>query len=562
MYFSVEDGLAEARTVFLAGCGLPAAWAGRGDFTIAELGFGTGLNLLALWQLWRAHRPSSGARLHMVSFEGYPMAVEDAARALSRWPELAPLAGALLSRWPVRARGVQRLDWPQDGLSLTLHIDDISRALPNAEFCADAWFLDGFSPARNPDMWSEATLAAVAARTRPGGRAASFTVAGAVRRGLEAAGFRVTRAPGHGRKRERLEAVLPGTPPPAPATPQRVAILGAGLAGAALAEAFTRRGAAVTVFDPAGAPASGASGNPLGLVHPRLDAADNPQARLQLLAFLHAHALYTRFPHAALSLPLTQIAKDETEARRFARLDADPPLDAGWLTIDAERLTHRRALVVRPARLVGALLDGADLRLGAPVALDPATRCVNGEVFDHVVLASAMAAACDGLPLIARGGQVESLPNPVAPFALARSNYAVADGERLVFGANFGGLEAGLAASPQARAENLAAFARLCPELAAGLATQELSSRASVRATTPDRLPVAGALVRPGGAGVFEGVSVLAGLGSRGFTLGPLMAEAIAATAFAEPSPLGRAEAEAVSPARFILRARRRTGHS
>jgi tRNA 5-methylaminomethyl-2-thiouridine biosynthesis bifunctional protein len=111
VYFSAEDGLAESRAVFLKGCGLPERWAGRGRFTVGELGFGTGLNILALLDLWRREGPPDG-QLHVFSIEGFPITADEAAQALSRWPELGDLAGLLVGRWPGRARGMHRVALP------------------------------------------------------------------------------------------------------------------------------------------------------------------------------------------------------------------------------------------------------------------------------------------------------------------------------------------------------------------------------------------------------------------------------------------------------------------
>uniref|UniRef100_UPI0030F4CC35 tRNA (5-methylaminomethyl-2-thiouridine)(34)-methyltransferase MnmD n=1 Tax=Hyphomonas sp. TaxID=87 RepID=UPI0030F4CC35 len=208
VYFTAGDGLAESRAVFLAGCGLPDAWQGREVFTVAETGFGTGLNFLALWQMWETHRPSPTARLHFVSFEAFPLLPEDAVRALDSWPELEELAALMIARWPGPAKGVRRMVWPDAGISLTLHHGDIRETLPAARFRADAWFLDGFSPAKNEEMWGTWIYPEIAAHSAPDARLGTFTVAGAVRRGLADAGFAVSREPGHGRKRERLEATL------------------------------------------------------------------------------------------------------------------------------------------------------------------------------------------------------------------------------------------------------------------------------------------------------------------------------------------------------------------
>lgn len=208
-YFGADDGLAESRTVFLEGCGLPGRWRGRRRFTVAELGFGTGLNILALLDLWKRDGPPGG-RLHIFSVEAHLMPRSEAARALARWPELAPLAHRLLELWPEAHRGFHRIDLPEFGAILDLALMEAGEALSAWDGRADAWFLDGFAPSLNPQMWREEVLGAVAARSAPGARAGTFTVAGQVRRTLEQAGFTLRRAPGHGRKRERLEAVFPG----------------------------------------------------------------------------------------------------------------------------------------------------------------------------------------------------------------------------------------------------------------------------------------------------------------------------------------------------------------
>lgn len=194
-FFSRTDGLAEARHVFLAGNGLPDRF--RPGFAVAELGFGTGLNALALWTLW--DEAGAPGPVTMTSFELCPMAGEDMRRALARWPELGPRAEALARALP-RAGGTADLG----SLRLTLVPGDARATLPRWVGRADAWFLDGFAPARNPEMWEPPLLAAVARATRPGGSVATYSAAGAVRRGLAAAGFAVERRPGFGRKREML----------------------------------------------------------------------------------------------------------------------------------------------------------------------------------------------------------------------------------------------------------------------------------------------------------------------------------------------------------------------
>jgi tRNA U34 5-methylaminomethyl-2-thiouridine-forming methyltransferase MnmC len=198
-YFSLEDGLAETRYVFLDGNDLPARF--RPGFTIAELGVGTGLNLLAARALWR--ESGQGGTLHYVGFEAYPMRADDLRRALAVFPEVAE--GAELV---ARALAAAPATIEEDGLTVTILPGDAAETLPLWAGRADAWFLDGFAPAKNPGLWTAELLAQVARHTAPGGTAATYSAAGAVRRALAEAGFAVERRPGFGRKRHMTVARL------------------------------------------------------------------------------------------------------------------------------------------------------------------------------------------------------------------------------------------------------------------------------------------------------------------------------------------------------------------
>lgn len=198
-YFSIQDGLAETEHVFLAGNDLPGRFAP--GFRIAELGFGTGLNMLAAWRAWET--AGQEGPLRFTSFEAFPMVPADMAKALEAFPAIAPWGERFLAEWS----GTGRCDL--GSLQLEVIAGDARMSLPEWTGQADAWFLDGFSPAKNPELWEEALMAQVAAHTAPGGTAATYTAAGFVRRGLEAAGFEVTRIPGYGRKRHMTRAVLP-----------------------------------------------------------------------------------------------------------------------------------------------------------------------------------------------------------------------------------------------------------------------------------------------------------------------------------------------------------------
>lgn len=197
-YFSLHDGLAETRHVFLAGNGLADRLCD--GFRIAELGFGTGLNLLAVLIAWAG--TGRAGTLRYTSFEAYPMSTDDIARALAHFPEAEAVAAPFLAHW---ASGARRFSLP--GVEVEVIIGDARATLPAWQGCADAWFLDGFSPAKNPELWSPEIMAEVGRHTATGGTFATYTAAGHVRRSLTDAGFTVTRQAGHGRKRHMTTGV-------------------------------------------------------------------------------------------------------------------------------------------------------------------------------------------------------------------------------------------------------------------------------------------------------------------------------------------------------------------
>ena len=199
-FFSLDNGVAETEHVFLAGNDLPSRF--RAGFQIAELGFGTGLNLLVAWDCWT--RSGMLGPLHFTSFEAFPMAPKDMRQAHTSFPEFNGKRDLLGAAWG-GAGGV--FDLP--GLRLEVIAGDARTSLPAWPGQADAWFLDGFSPAKNPELWAPELMAEVAAHTAPDGTAATYTAAGHVRRGLADAGFDVTRVGGYGRKRHMTRARMP-----------------------------------------------------------------------------------------------------------------------------------------------------------------------------------------------------------------------------------------------------------------------------------------------------------------------------------------------------------------
>jgi tRNA 5-methylaminomethyl-2-thiouridine biosynthesis bifunctional protein len=595
VYFSKDGGLEESRAVFLAGCGLPDAWAGRRAFSVLELGFGTGLNALATWQAWARKRPP-GAVLHFVSIEAYLMARADAGRALAAYPELAPYAERLLRVWPARARGQQRLWF--DGFALTVLCAPADEALAGLRGEFDAIYLDGFSPARNPDLWSFALMAQIARVSAPGARLASYSVAGPVRRALTAAGFACEKRPGFAGKRERLEAryapahasrAIYTLSPYAPAAGPRVAIIGAGIAGAAAAAAFVRRGVAPVIYDAAPALGAGASGSPAALLSPRLDRDDLAPARLYRAAYLEALRVYGEIG-ALDPIGVEERPADARDGALLADLAADPPLDADLLRQEGEGLFHPRAGLVAPARALAALAHGAAFRGGAFIAelerRDGAWRLLGpdgviGEA-DIVVLCAGRGlgafAQTRWLPLEYSRGQIDWGAAPAPAHVITSGGYVAPFEGGVLCGATFDpvGADQEVAPDDASSVRNRAALAALAPASAAAFTAK--GRRAAVRVSTNDRMPVAGlapdarawawafASLRDGRAPAdmsapppaHDGLYLLGALGARGFLLAPLLGERIAAEAFGEPQALDSGALDAAHPARFLIRALKR----
>nr|WP_284047737.1 bifunctional tRNA (5-methylaminomethyl-2-thiouridine)(34)-methyltransferase MnmD/FAD-dependent 5-carboxymethylaminomethyl-2-thiouridine(34) oxidoreductase MnmC [Halomonas gemina] len=546
VYFSRHDGRAETEHVFIAANRLPerfAGWQASRPFVIGETGFGTGLNMLCAWACFDAHAPPV-ARLHLVSTEKFPLQRDDLARALSAWPDLAARAARLVAQWPEPVAGVHRL-WLDARVTLDLHLGDTVERLALLDGRVDAWFLDGFAPAKNPEMWRPELFEALAARSRPGATLATFTCAGVVKRGLAAAGFRWRKVPGFGRKREMLTGEIaepaadrrrertPWFSPPAPRRAHHVAVIGAGIAGASTAAALARRGVTVTLIDREG-PGSGGSGNAQGALYVKLAADTNPQSRVYLVGLLHSRRwLETLDPARELWAPcgVLQLATSEKERGRQARFLAHHPLPEdvvrGVTADEASRLAgtpiahggleYPQAGWVRPAALCARLSetpgvgfrqaeveslearqDGWRLSLGDGSMLDA----------DQVVIATAALAnrfaQTARLPLQPVRGQVSRLTLPPGAPGLERVVCAggyvspALDGV-LTFGATFAPREADTGVRAADHAANLAelegtlpAFVGALRKAGVELAPASLEGRTAVRAASPDKSPYAG----------------------------------------------------------------------
>lgn len=313
VYYSKANGLAETRYVFLAHNQLPQRWSELDDkestcFTVIETGFGTGLNFLATFTAWQ-QQPLKKARLHYVSIEKHPLTSADLRQALAQWPDIKPAADVLITQYPPLVPGFHRVEFCDHRVHLTLIFADVTQALGQLQASADAWYLDGFAPSKNPTMWEPPLYEQMARLSKPGTTYATFTAAGMVRRGLAEAGFSVSKCKGFGRKREMICGAFNGNqaspealpvkqnpwyqqrvPPSTNHTIESALVIGAGLAGSASAYALAQRGIRVTVLEQHNTIAREASGNPAGITFTRLSPFDVPQNRFYQKAYLYAVA--------------------------------------------------------------------------------------------------------------------------------------------------------------------------------------------------------------------------------------------------------------------------------
>ncbi|MDM5089870.1 bifunctional tRNA (5-methylaminomethyl-2-thiouridine)(34)-methyltransferase MnmD/FAD-dependent 5-carboxymethylaminomethyl-2-thiouridine(34) oxidoreductase MnmC [Aeromonas bestiarum] len=345
VYFSNDNGLSETRYVFLQQNRLPARFSHHDSdsFVIGETGFGTGLNFLATMAAFLEQAPQSGngSRLHFISFEKYPLTQRDLSKALAAWPELAPLSQDLIAQWPLPVQGCHRLQFAKGRIRLDLWFGDIKEMLPQVPHqeggLVDAWYLDGFSPAKNPEMWTQALFDGLARLARPDASIATFTCAGFVRRGLIAAGFAMKKVKGHGSKREMLigdrtdkqpvQTIAPWYARPA-GPDGEVLIIGGGIASAMTALSLVERGRRVTLLCEGREPATGASGNRQGALYPLLNGEHDALSRFYSLAFGYARqrllALAERHPIAFDLCGVVQLGYDDKSSAKLAKMSQGP----------------------------------------------------------------------------------------------------------------------------------------------------------------------------------------------------------------------------------------------
>jgi len=581
-YWSLDGGLDETRHVFLSGNELPARWQGRNRFTILETGFGTGLNFLCAWRSFRETAPG-GARLHYLSVDKHPFRRENLERLYVQWPELAPLGAALLEHYPPLIPGFHRLHLDGGRVALTLLWGEAADMLAQVEASVDAFFLDGFAPARNPDMWGDALFAQLARLAAPGATFATYSAAGKVSRGMTAAGFAVDKKAGFGRKREMLCGQFAGATPSDAGRDRRAIVIGGGIAGCLVAERLAARGWTIDLIERREGLARETSGNPAGVLQPVPSADGNRLSRLTLAGFHYALRQLRDFSsdpkliwQQCGVLRLARDAKQVERQRRIAESGLLPPEVLRWVDVEeASELAGWRVPApgwwfpqggwVHPPALCDAVLRvaGEAVRLhtqceatdlvrvgevwraldasGNVIAEAPVAILANGHLARRFAVSSA-------LPLRPVRGQITCIP--AAPgraikTVVSREGYitpATSFGVHVVGATYEEGSTDELAREDDHRA-NLARLKHLLPDFAATVDAAHLAGRAGIRSVGPDRLPLIGAA--PGNDGLFG----LLGLGSRGLVYAPLGAELLACTIESEPLPLEQDLAAGLAPA-------------
>ncbi len=549
VYFSDQSGLDETRYVFLEQNRLAerfAALPAGGRLVIGETGFGTGLNFLCAWQLFEQHAVA-GARLHFVSVEKFPLSPADLQRALALWPDLKPLSDQLLKHYVAIHQGFQRIVLDHGRVTLTLLIGDALEQLPQLDGQIDAWFLDGFAPAKNPEMWTAELFAELARLAAPGSTISTFTSTGWVRRLLNAAGFKMKRTPGIGHKWEILRGEFLGwpeeAPPPAADKPwfarptplsseRRALVIGAGLAGCATAASLAARGWQVSLLERHAAVAQEASGNPQGVLYLKLSAHGTALSQLIVSGFGYTRRLLETLQRGTDwdDCGVLQLAFNEKERERQAQLAAAFPEDllqwldqpeaqaragiglahgglyypeGGWVhppalcqaqsaQLGVTLLTHQEAVELRKVEGQWQAFDGERLIATAPV----------------VVLAGAaeikrFPQSAD-LPLKRIRGQITRLAQTAQSQALA--TVVCAEGyvapTRLgehTLGASFDFNSDDLTPTTAEHLGNLAMLEEISTDLVSRLHISELDAdslqgRVAFRCTSPDYLPIVGPL--------------------------------------------------------------------
>lgn len=595
-YYPAGNSLAVSIHTFLEPNNLPYAWKHKTQFVIGETGFGTGLNFFVTLQAWHTDPAATGI-LHFVSFEKHPLSADSIRRAMSRWPELGMYVDALYRQYPIRSKGLFRILFPEFNATLTLCFDDALRALRNFSGHMNCWYLDGFAPSRNTDLWSDKLIDEIAQHSVPGATLATFSSAGSVRRALGRAGFKVTKTPGYGSKREHIKAEFTETIPADSLRPSHcfiskkpssALIIGAGIAGTALAYSLSLRGINVTVIEKNSGPGSGSSGNPGGIIMPYLSSFGGCPHSFFISGFCFATRMMSHLARGSTDRIWNQCGVIQLPSNgRIRRLidhfeDLRPPAElmqhlhshklsrAAGLEIASNGLFYPEAGIVSPRNACKHYLSSFPITFlhgrCAKHIEEHADRCVleldNGQSCTADI--AVLAAAHESQALInAEWLHMEKVAGQIA-YSTATTNSKklkvglCSDGYLLPYSDETHVI--GSTYDYNDYSENVI-FARnktLVEKANSWSDSLDLlpttAGRTAIRSTLYDRLPLVGPLADHS-SDAEPRLFISAGFGSRGFTTAPLSAELLAGYICNEPLPVLADVADALHPDRLRIRA-------
>ncbi|WP_039457080.1 bifunctional tRNA (5-methylaminomethyl-2-thiouridine)(34)-methyltransferase MnmD/FAD-dependent 5-carboxymethylaminomethyl-2-thiouridine(34) oxidoreductase MnmC [Candidatus Jidaibacter acanthamoebae] len=605
LYFSREDGLEETKYVFLSGNRLEKMFQEQKIFKIVELGFGTGLNFLATLNCWKQYY-RVGKKLSYIGIERFPLSSEQIFQALSRWPELEHKL--LLKNYPTKHRGVFEIKMLEWTVELTLIFDDINNALKHNLNSVDAWFLDGFAPSKNPDMWSEFIFKKMAEYSSESATFATFTAASMVRKGLEKAGFNVSKHKGFGRKRDMLVGNIRSKPINYPnhlsniITEKKAIVIGAGIAGASAAYSLNKRGWEVTVYEKENDIALRASGNDCGILYPRIEAIWNNITEFYYQAF--EHLLYIlkqdtlseicRFNQCGLLI----LPQKEEEIVRFKKIDLHSKesyvklissLEASEISgveINNPCLYLPRSGILSIPKLCKFMLSQERIQVKTNTEITELKFENNRwHIFSHgslidsaetLIIANSYAAETL-LPLQSAQiqkirGQVTYLPEMKSELksVLCYGGYITPSRNGYHhLGATFDKHFFSLETNPESSYKNLAQLNKFLPDfIDQGINAEELKGRVGIRCYSKDKLPLIGLCPNPGFYSTnnngqhpyLKGLYLSICHGSRGALSGILGGEIIASQINQEPAnhTITQETIDLINPARFLLREQRK----
>ncbi|MDF3126357.1 bifunctional tRNA (5-methylaminomethyl-2-thiouridine)(34)-methyltransferase MnmD/FAD-dependent 5-carboxymethylaminomethyl-2-thiouridine(34) oxidoreductase MnmC [Rheinheimera sp. 1928-s] len=587
IYFSDNGGLDETDYVFLHKNQLPERWFthSRAFFHIAETGFGTGLNFLLTWLRFRQYKAQSTIcqRLYFSSFEKYPLSKADLTKALATWPQLAELTTLLIQSYPVALPGPHRMIFDDGSVVLDLWLGDVNELLPQVpeQNKVDAWFLDGFAPSKNPDMWQQNLFNQMFRLSHSGTTASTFTCAGFVRRGLNDAGFSAKKTKGHGQKREMLIASAEQAAELNLERPDNITVIGAGVAGINAAFALRQKGLKVQLLCADAEAGMGASHNRQGAVYPNLHATYDLMSSLSCQSFLYARQFYASWL-GKLSVPadwcgVLTLACNDNLVKRQHKIQQQPFAISGlFRTVTKEQASDIAGLALpydglffptagwlcpqqycqQMAQWLGS--QGVDIHYNAQVqAITPHEQHCMLETSAGTLQATTVVLATgaqlntldhqESFPLRQIRGQVSHLQSqrmtPLKTVVCHQGYITPAYQQLHCVGATFdrssGHCEV-LAGDDQ---QNLDLVNKTLNTPDWFMDAQVMSAKAGLRATVPDHMPVLGQQKQLWRFGA---------LGARGLTWAPLLAEVLACLIAKEPLPLTAQQLDGIDIQRYL----------